>query len=387
MSEAVYVHDKIAEDYSYLLDIFGSGKFSIVSISYDYDRWLISVFSDVNAGMLYLYVKSGQRRSVIFLEAINAALLNHPLALKWAVQVPTRDGLIQLCYLIIPLASNATDNGHPPPGVIVVHGGPHSRDYLEYSSEEQLLASRGYVVLQCNFRGSTGFGKEFLAAGFGEWGGQMQDDVNDVFSWAVENGFIDPAKVAIMGASYGGYATLYALAYTPDKYQCGVAQCAPSDLVEMLQSLPREWNLDYGNFKVRFGASVETVEGKEFLWSISPLRQASNIRKPVLIAHGLRDDRVPTKATDAMAEALVKSGANFTYMVFPNEGHCVAGRKNMLAYFAMIEQLFARCLNGSSEPVGKSLDDLDITLEQYPLPKTKKRGRVTMMVMSKAGSF
>ncbi|KFD57306.1 hypothetical protein M513_01817 [Trichuris suis] len=382
-----YMNDKITDDCNYLIDTFGLGKFSIQSISQQYDRWLILVFSDVNAGMLYLYLNSKGRRMVIFLDAINAVLLNHRLARKRAVEVPTRDGLIQLCYLTIPPTYNVTNDGQLPSGINMIHGGPNSRVYWEYSAEEQLLANRGYVVLQCNFRGSTGFGKEFLAAGFGEWGGRMQDDIDDAFTWAANNGLVGSNRTAIMGASYGGFATLYALAYTPDKYQCGVAECAPSDLVEMFQSMPREWNLAHGVYKVRFGASIETEEGKMFLWKVSPLRQASSVRKPLLIAHGLMDDRVPTKATDAMAEALVKSGANFTYMVFPNEGHCIYEERSMLAYFAVIEQLFARCLNGSSEPVGNSLEDLDITLEQYPLAKMKRRGRVKVEDRNRQRSF
>ena len=209
----------------------------------------------------------------------------HPVIIK------SRDGLNLVSYYTLPL--NSYDNGElrprdPLPMVLLVHGGPWSRDIWGYDSQHQWLANRGYAVLSVNFRMSTGFGKEFINAGNMEWGGKMQDDLIDAAQWAIDEGIADPDKIAIMGASYGGYATLVGMTFTPEFFACGIDIVGPSNLVTLLESIPPYWEPTIELFTKRVG-DHRTDEGRQFLIERSPLTYVDNIQNPLLIGQGAND--------------------------------------------------------------------------------------------------
>jgi dipeptidyl aminopeptidase/acylaminoacyl peptidase len=231
--------------------------------------------------------------------------------------------------------------------VLLVHGGPWARDDWGYSGLVQLLANRGYSVLQVNFRGSTGYGKDFLNAGDREWAAKMHDDLLDAKLWAIARGAADPARVAIMGGSYGGYATLVALTYTPEEFACGVDIVGPSNLVTLLQSIPPYWAPMRALFDKRVG-HLENEE--EFLRSRSPLHKADQIVRPLLIGQGANDPRVKQPESDQIVTAMRANEKPVEYIVFEDEGHGFVRPENNLRFFAATEQFLARYLGGRAEP-------------------------------------
>lgn len=204
--------------------------------------------------------------------------------------------------------------------VLLVHGGPWARDSWGYDPFHQLLANRGYAVLSVNFRGSTGFGKAFVNAGNREWGAKMHDDLLDAVEWAVEAGIADRDRVAIMGGSYGGYATLAGLVFTPDVFACGVDIVGPSNLKTLLDSVPEYWRPMIEMLYTRVG-NPTTEEGAKLLTERSPLTHADRIRRPLLIAQGANDPRVKQAESDQIVQALQAKGIPVTYVLFPDEGH------------------------------------------------------------------
>ena len=231
--------------------------------------------------------------------------------------------------------------------VLLVHGGPWSRDTWGYNPMVQWLANRGYAVLQVNFRGSTGYGKAYLNAGDREWAGKMHDDLIDGKNWAVKQGIADPKRVAIMGGSYGGYATLVGLAFTPDEFAAGVDIVGPSNLVTLLQSIPPYWAPIKATFTKRMGSD------EEFLKSRSPLFRASQIKKPLLIGQGANDPRVKQAESDQIVEALRKANIPVEYIVYTDEGHGFARPENRLHFYAKAEEFLAKHLGGRFEPMGE----------------------------------
>jgi dipeptidyl aminopeptidase/acylaminoacyl peptidase len=222
-----------------------------------------------------------------------------------------------------------------------VHGGPWARDFWGFNAQAQWLANRGYAVLSVNYRGSAGFGKKFLRAGFREWGGKMHDDLIDAVNWAVQEGFADPKRVAVYGGSYGGYAALAGATFTPDVFACAIDMCGPSNLVTLLQSIPPSWGPMRKLFAVRVG-DVETQE--EFLKSRSPLFKADGIKIPVLIAQGANDPRVLRAESDQIVRALRHAERPVEYLLFPDEGHGLARLENRLMFYATAEAFLARHL-------------------------------------------
>jgi dipeptidyl aminopeptidase/acylaminoacyl peptidase len=225
----------------------------------------------------------------------------------------------------------------------------------------QWLADRGYAVLSVNFRGSTGIGKNFINAGNREWAGKMHDDLVDAVRWAVEQKIADKDKVAIMGGSYGGYATLVGLTFTPDLFACGVDIVGPSRLVTLLQTIPPYWTAGLSMFKARVG-DISTQEGREFLDSRSPLMFAERIKRPLLIGQGKNDPRVKQAEADQIVKAMQDKHLPVTYVVYADEGHGFARPENNLSFTAVAEQFLARHLGGAAQPIGDDLANSSIAV-------------------------
>jgi dipeptidyl aminopeptidase/acylaminoacyl peptidase len=237
------------------------------------------------------------------------------------------------------------------PMVLVVHGGPWGRDGYGYRPDHQWLADRGYAVLSVNYRASAGFGKAFLNAGDREHAGKMHDDLVDAVEWAVREGVARRDKVAIMGASYGGYATLVGLTFTPDVFCCGVSIVGISNLITMLQTIPPYW-ASFADQMFRRYADPRTEEGRAWLTARSPLSRVDAIKRPLLIGHGANDVRCKLAESDQIVAAMQARGLPVTYAVYPDEGHGFARPENRLSFNAIVEAFLAEHLGGAVEPVG-----------------------------------
>jgi dipeptidyl aminopeptidase/acylaminoacyl peptidase len=225
----------------------------------------------------------------------------------------------------------------------------------------QWLASRGYAVLQVNYRGSTGLGKKFINAGNGEWAGKMHDDLIDAVSWAIDQKIADPAKVAIMGGSYGGYATLVGVTFTPEVFACGVDIVGPSNLNTLLATIPPYWAPMFEQFAKRVG-DPRTDDGKKLLDARSPLTRADKIVRPLLIGQGANDPRVKQAEADQIVKAMQQKNIPVTYVLFPDEGHGFARQPNRTAFNAVTETFLAQCLGGSYQPIGDDFAGSSITV-------------------------
>ncbi len=227
-----------------------------------------------------------------------------------------------------------------------VHGGPWHRDTWGYDPESQWLANRGYAVLQVNFRGSTGFGKDFLNAGDKEWGGKMHDDLVDAVQWAIDQGTADPDRIAIYGGSYGGYAALVGATFTPDLFKCAVDIVGPSNLITFIETIPPYWSTYLTMLHRRVGnPDTET----DFLRSRSPLFHVDQIKIPMLIAQGANDPRVKQSESEQVVAAMKQKGIDHEYLLFPDEGHGFAKPENRLKFYAAAERFLAKHLGGRAE--------------------------------------
>jgi dipeptidyl aminopeptidase/acylaminoacyl peptidase len=273
---------------------------------------------------------------------VSGALSRYELAPMEPFRYQSRDGLTVHGYATFPPGARRASL----PTVLVVHGGPWSRDVWGFSPRAQWLANRGYLCLQVNYRGSVGYGKAFLNAGDREWGDKMQDDLTDAVAHAIGQGWADPAKVAIFGGSYGGYAALAGAAFTPDVYCCAVDIVGPSNLITLLQTIPPYWAPGISQFHRRVG---DPDKDRDFLWSRSPLSRASQIRIPLLIAQGANDPRVKQAESEQIVAALNQAGIEHDYMLFSDEGHGFAKPENRLKFYTAADKFLARYLGGASE--------------------------------------
>jgi len=230
--------------------------------------------------------------------------------------------------------------------VLFVHGGPWWRDNWGYDPHVQWMANRGYVCFQINFRGSTGYGKDFLNASNKEWGGKMHDDLVDGVNWIVDQGVINPDKVAIFGGSYGGYAALVGATFTPDLFCCAVDIFGPSSLTTFTETIPPYWESMLPQFYERIG-NPETEE--EFLKSRSPLFKVDQIKIPILIAQGANDPRVKQAESDQIVKAMKEKGIEYEYMLFEDEGHGFAKPENRMEFYTAAEKFLAKHLGGRYE--------------------------------------
>jgi len=242
-----------------------------------------------------------------------------------------------------------------------VHGGPWARDGWGYNPYHQWLANRGYAVLSVNYRGSTGFGKDFINAADGEWSGKMHNDLIDAVKWAVDNNIAVPDKVAIAGGSYGGYATLVGMTFTPEEFACGVDIVGPSSLVTLLQNIPPYWAPFMPVMKVRVG-DVSTEEGQAELLKRSPLTLVHEIERPLLIGQGANDPRVTQLEADQIVAAMKEKKIPVTYVLYPDEGHGFARPENRKSFNAVTEAFLAEHLGGRYQPVGEDFAGSMITV-------------------------
>ncbi len=336
---------RVAGDWEFLRKA-SSGEIHIESRTYADDIWVVSMSSDDVPARFFLYYRASRRLEFLF--AARPDLERYTLAKMQPVSFPARDGLKLHGYLTLP-----PQTAPLPPMVMLVHGGPWVRDEWGYNGLVQLLANRGYSVLQVNYRGSTGYGKDFLNAGDREWSGKMHCDLLDAKSWAVANGYADPKRVAIMGGSYGGYATLVGLAFSPGEFACGVDIVGPSNLATLLESIPPYWAPYRAMLYKRVG-NPETEP--EFLRARSPLYRASEIRDPLLIGQGANDPRVKQSESDQIVAAMRANQKDVEYIVFEDEGHGFVRPENNMRFFAAAEQFLARHLGGEAEPPGAEDD-------------------------------
>ena len=344
----------IGADLAFLKDEL-KGDITVTSRTDADDKWIVTV--DPVTAPTAAHVFDRKARTLTLLYTGRPELEGATLASMRPLELKSRDGLTMVSYLTLPPGSDSDDDGipdHPLPTVLLVHGGPWARDAYGSNTYHQWLANRGYAVLSVNFRGSTGFGKSFTAAGDGAWGTAMHDDLLDAVSWAVEHKVSDPAKVAIMGGSYGGYATLAGLAFTPDAFACGVDIVGPSNLATLLSTIPPYWE-SFKRQMFRRMADPGTEDGRRWLAERSPLNRAGAISKPLLIGQGANDPRVRQAESDQIVAAMQARNIPVTYVLFPDEGHGFARPENNIAFNAVAEEFLSASLGGRAEPIGEAL--------------------------------
>ena len=302
--------------------------------------WLVEFTNDSGPIPYYAYDRAGKAGRFLFEN--RPALAQYELASMEPFSFTARDGLTVHGYATFP--PGADRSGLPT--VIDVHGGPWARDAWGFNPEAQWLANRGYLCVQVNYRGSTGYGKAFVNAGDREWGGRMQDDLTDAVAFVTGQGWADPKRVAIYGGSYGGYAALAGATFTPELYRCAVDIVGPSNLKTLIETIPPYWAPMIAQFHRRVG---DPATDADFLWSRSPLSRVSEIRIPLLIAQGANDPRVKQAESEQIVAALKEAGIDYEYLLFPDEGHGFAKPENRLKFYAAAERFLARHLGGRAE--------------------------------------
>jgi dipeptidyl aminopeptidase/acylaminoacyl peptidase len=336
----IYWKDKSYEaDYKLLQKKFPGKEIGFGSLTKDERLALISVHSDSDPGETYLFDRNTKKLTSQY--RIREKLNRDYLASMQAVKFKSSDGLEIPAYLTLPKGVEPRNL----PMVIFPHGGPWARDIWGYNPFAQFWANRGYAVLQPNFRGSTSYGKKFIDAGNKQWGDKMQDDITWGVKYLVAEGIADPKRVGIMGGSYGGYATLAGVTFTPDVYAAAVDYVGPSNLITLLETIPPYWEAARQLFYQRMG-DPNTPEGKAQLNRQSPLNSATKIKTPLLVVQGANDPRVNKREADQIVIALRDRGFPVEYIVAPDEGHGFQRPVNNMAMFAAAEKFFASYLNG-----------------------------------------
>jgi dipeptidyl aminopeptidase/acylaminoacyl peptidase len=326
-------------DFRFLHEKLPGRELSANSTTRDESLFLVTAFSDTEPGETYLYNRKARTLELQF--RVRQEVPRAALAATRGIQYKSSDGTGIPAYLTLPKGIGE----RKLPLVVVPHGGPWARDEWRYSGLVQFLANRGYAVLQPNFRGSEGFGKAFLNAGNGEWGRKMQDDLTAGVRYLVAQGTVDPKRVGILGGSYGGYATLAGVAFTPELYSAGVSIVGPSNLLTLLAAIPPYWESFRRVMYVRM-ADPDTPEGRKLLESESPLNSASRIRTPLMVVQGANDPRVHKSESDQIVIAVRDHGVPVEYLVAPDEGHGFARPINNLAMFTEVEKFLAAHLGG-----------------------------------------
>jgi dipeptidyl aminopeptidase/acylaminoacyl peptidase len=349
--EITVLNPAVKKDVDLLSKELGDG-FTITNRSLDDNLWTVAADDALAPASSYLYDRKAGKVTKLFDQ--RPALAKAPLVPMQSIEIKARDGLTLVSYLSLPPGSDANGDGvpeSPVPLVLNVHGGPWGRDTYGFDNEHQWLANRGYAVLAVNFRASTGFGKSFVNAGNKEWAGKMHDDLLDAVDWAVARKITSKDKVAIYGGSYGGYATLVGLTFTPDTFACGVDIVGPSNLNTLLASIPAYWKSFYEELASRIG-DPRTEDGKKLLVERSPISRTEAIKKPLLIGQGANDPRVKQAESDQIVNSMKAKNLPVTYVLYPDEGHGFARPMNRTSFYAVAEGFLAQCLGGRYEPVG-----------------------------------
>ena len=364
-----YFHD---EEYEQLFNEFrdevGDGEISVTSRTHDEKQWLFHVGSDVDPGSVYYFDSRTGVAELLYQSRPD--LPSEHLAEMKPIRFTARDGREIPGYLTVPKGMDQENL----PVIVNPHGGPWARDYWGYNSYAQFLANRGYAVLQINFRGSTGFGKEFLNAGNEEWGtGDMQHDITDGVKYLIDEGIADPERVAIFGGSYGGYAALAGLAFTPDLYAAGISFVGPSNIITLLNSIPPYWGPIRKIFHTRVG-DPDDPEDYSRLVEQSPLFSAENIKAPLMVVQGANDPRVDKAESDQIVVAMRDLERNVEYLVAEDEGHGFVRQENRLAFTYAMERFFAEHLGGRyledlEEVYRKRLDEMTVDVTEVELPE------------------
>ncbi|HXF42821.1 MAG TPA: alpha/beta fold hydrolase [Pyrinomonadaceae bacterium] len=377
--ERVYFKDKKLErDYDRIEKQVGDKDINFVSSTRDENLFIVSTTSDTDPGTIWVYDRKNNKLSPLYRirEKLDRAALSPMKAIKYK----SSDGLEIPAFLTLPKGLEPKNL----PLVVFPHGGPWARDFWGYNSYAQFLSNRGYAVLQPNFRGSTGYGKKFLNAGNNEWGQKMQDDITWGVKYLVSQGIVDPKRVGIMGGSYGGYATLAGVAFTPDVYSAAVAIVAPSNLITLLESIPPYWEAARTLFNERMG-NPNTPEGLAQLKRQSPLNSADKIKTPLMIVQGANDPRVNKRESDQIVAALQKRNYPVEYILAPDEGHGFARPVNNMAMIAAAERFLAKHLGGRfqesmSPEVAKRLAEITVDPKTVGVVKTSDPSEISKVV-------
>jgi dipeptidyl aminopeptidase/acylaminoacyl peptidase len=319
------------------LQRLNTGDLVISDRDHDDSTWLVAFESD--SGPVKFYTWDRASKTATFLFDHQPQLNNYPLVPMEPFAFTSRDGLAIHGYLTFPPQVERTDL----PAVLVVHGGPWARDLRRLDARAQWLANRGYLCVQVNFRGSSGYGKDFLNAGDREWGAKMQDDLLDAMDHLVAQGIVDRERMAIYGVSYGGYAALVGATFTPDVFKCAISMVGPSNLNTFMESIPEYWKPMIAMWHKRVG------EDREFLWSRSPLSKVDDIRIPILIAQGENDPRVKRAESEQIVGAMKERGIAHEYVMYENEGHGLAKPENRLDFYHRVDRFLGKHLGGRAE--------------------------------------
>ena len=353
-TERVFFDSALEKDYEVLKSL-GPDNCDVGTVSKTTDEkmWVVSYSRSDGPTEFVLYDQEEKTTKPLFVSKPD--LLDYEFAPMEDVRITARDALEMVGYL------TRADTEKKTPLVLMVHGGPWARDTWGFNSYAQWFANRGYATLQVNFRGSTGYGKSFLHKGDGEWGvGAMQDDLTDSVKWAIDQGIADPDNICIYGGSYGGYACLAGLTFTPDVYKCGVDIVGPSNIKTLLDSIPSYWGPLRNDMLKKIG-DVDTDE--EFNRKISPLYHVDKIKAPLLIGQGANDPRVKQAEADQIAFAMEKKGIPVEYVLYPDEGHGFARPDNSIDFNGRAEEFLSKHLGGRFEP----LEELAGATAQFPL--------------------
>jgi dipeptidyl aminopeptidase/acylaminoacyl peptidase len=337
------VDPAVKEDFERLAKV-NDGDLFVASRTENDDVWLVGFQSDRAPGRFYRWDR--KTKEATFLFTTRPKLEGLALAEMKDVVITARDGLKMHAYLTLPV-------GAAPkrlPMVLFPHGGPWARDEWGFNGYAQWLANRGYAVLQPNFRGSTGYGKNLLNAGNKQWGLKMHDDLIDAVNWAIKEGIADPKRIGIMGGSYGGYSALAALTFTPEVFACSVDIVGPSNLKTLIGTIPPYWKPMRSVFNVRVG-DVDDPKDAELIKNASPLNSAHRIVRPLLIGQGANDPRVKQAESEQIVSAIQKNGGSVTYVVYPDEGHGFARPENRTDFNARAESFLGQHLGGRIEPL------------------------------------
>lgn len=333
--ERVFLDDETKTIFKRLEKDLGKYQVHITSMNKNEDKFLVRTFSDRSLGSYYFYDKTADQLTK--LNDVSPWLNENDLCEMTPVSYVTRDGETVQGYLTLPLGKPAKNL----PVVINPHGGPWARDSWGFNPEVQFLANRGYAVLQMNFRGSTGYGRKWWEISFKKWGQEMQNDISDGVAWLIKEGIADPKKVAIYGGSYGGYATLAGITFTPDLYACAVDYVGVSNLFTFMKTIPPYWK-PYLEMMYDMVGSPE--KDSVMLHAYSPVFHVDKIKCPLFIAQGAKDPRVNKDESDQVVEALKKRGIKVEYMVKDNEGHGFHNEENRFDFYGAMEKFLAKYL-------------------------------------------